>query len=366
VTSRLKIAIITPSLGSGGAERVSSLISIFMSDLGYAVTIFAAYPNIDFPYKGNYVYLGHSKSNTKVYFTLVTSFLKLYRSIKKENFDFVIDFRSRRIFWIECIFHLFIFRQVKHTIFTVHLPLLNKYIPKPWLVFGSIYRRAFALVSVSDVISKSLNELGYSNITGIKNAVNFDNIDKLKEESIIMDKPFVIAAGRMDDNIKRFNHVIEAYAASGLSKAGIHLFILGDGVVKKQLIALVDELKCAEFVHFKGFQQNPFKYFKKAKFFILASEFEGFPMVLIESLACGTPVVSYDCPTGPSEIIQNENNGLLVENGNIDELTSAITRMHKDIVLYKTCRANAVKSVKHLSFENIKSQWQKLIESANS
>ena len=364
--SKVSIAIITPSLGSGGAERVSSLVSIFLSDLGYGVTIFAAYPNKDFPFKGNYVYLGHSKNKTAVLSSLTSSFYKLYRCIKKGNFDFVIDFRSRRIFWIELIFHLCIFRWVKHSILTVHLPLIDKYIPKPWFIFSAIYKQVFSLVSVSDEISVKLKELGYANGTVIKNAIDFDHIDTHKQETITMDKPFVLAAGRMDDNIKRFNHIIEAYATSSLPASGIHLLILGEGVVKKQLIALADELKCAEFVHFQGFQQNPFKYFTKAKFFILASEFEGFPMVLIESLACGTPVISYDCPTGPSEIIQNENNGLLVENGNIDELTSAITRMHEDTVLYKTCKANTVKSVKHLSFDNIKNQWKKLIESANS
>lgn len=364
--SKVSIAIITPSLGNGGAERVASVVSILLSDLGYDVAIFAAYPNRNFPFKGTYLHLGHSKKRNIVFLSLAASFLTLYKSIKKGKFDFVIDFRSRRVFWIELIFHLCIFNLVKHTILTVHLPLLNKYIPKPWFVFGAFYKQAFALVSVSDLISKSLKDLGYANTINIKNPIDFDHIDKLKQESIIMDKPFVVAAGRMDDNIKRFNHIIEAYAASSLQQAGVHLLILGDGVVKKQLMALTQELQCEAFVHFKGFQQNPFKYFAKAKFFILASEFEGFPMVLLEALACGTPVISYDCPTGPSEIIQHEHNGLLVENGNVQNLTTAIKRMHDDKVLYKKCKANAIESVQHLSFENIKIQWKELIESANS
>ena len=117
-------------------------------------------------------------------------------------------------------------------------------------------------------------------------------------------------------------------------------------------------------ISFLGFQQNPFNYFANARFFVLASEFEGFPMVLIEALACGTPVVSYDCPTGPSEIVHHQKNGLVVENGNINALSEAISRMHEDKALYKTCKENTRKSVAHLSFENIKDQWRQLIESA--
>lgn len=361
--SKVSIAIITPSLGNGGTERVSSLLSIFLTDLGYDVTIFAAYPNKDYPFKGTYVHLGHSKKKSSSFLLLARSFQKLYKSVKNGNFDFVIDFRSRRIFWIEFMFHLFIYTAVKRVILTIHLPLIDKYIPRPWFIFKPIYKRTFALVSVSDAISNMLQNQGYTNVSVIKNPLDFTRINRLEREQTMIEFPYVIAAGRMDDNIKRFDHLIEAYAASNLPENGVHLIILGDGEVKHNLMATTDKLECSHMIHFEGFQQNPFKYFVNAQFFILASEFEGFPMVLIEALACGTPVVSYDCPTGPSEIIQHEQNGLLVENGSIEALTTAISRMHEDKALYKTCQINAKKSVEHLSFENIKDQWRQLIES---
>jgi N-acetylgalactosamine-N,N'-diacetylbacillosaminyl-diphospho-undecaprenol 4-alpha-N-acetylgalactosaminyltransferase len=361
---KVSVAIITPSLGNGGAERVSSLVSVFLTDLGYDVTLFAAYPNKDFHFKGSYFYLGHSKSNLFPFFSLVRSFFKLYKAVKSGSFDFVIDFRSRRIFWIELMFQFFIYSNVKNYIFTIHLPLIDKYIPKPWFLFQNFYKKANALVSVSDAISAKVNDLGYANQVVIKNPIDFELIDIKKEKQITIEAPYILAAGRMDDNIKRFNHVIRAYVKSKLPVNGIHLVILGEGVIKPQLQALCHELKCEHMISFLGFQQNPFNYFANARFFVLASEFEGFPMVLIEALACGTPVVSYDCPTGPSEIVHHQKNGLVVENGNINALSEAISRMHEDKALYKTCKENTRKSVAHLSFENIKDQWRQLIESA--
>ena len=355
-----KVLIVTPSLGSGGAERVAALLSKMICDAN-DVIIVSAYGNSDYDHGGVHISLKLNKDHFSV-INLLRAFFIMLRVILKNKFDVAIDFRAKRNAIFEFIFLFFFYTRINKIVYTIHN--LIDYTFQPKFIESLIYRETHVVVVSAGILKHS--QAKSKSIELIKNAIDFDHIDTHKQETITMDKPFVLAAGRMDDNIKRFNHIIEAYATSSLPASGIHLLILGEGVVKKQLIALADELKCAEFVHFKGFQQNPFKYFTKAKFFILASEFEGFPMVLIESLACGTPVVSYDCPTGPSEIIQNENNGLLVENGNIHELTSAITRMHEDIVLYKTCKANTVKSVKHLSFDNIKNQWKKLIESANS
>ena len=111
-----------------------------------------------------------------------------------------------------------------------------------------------------------------------------------------------------------------------------------------------------------GFVANPYVYFKNAEFLIMTSELEGFPMVLIESLACGSPVVSYDCPTGPREIIQHEKNGLLVKANDKGKMTDSLNRMIEDSELYNKLRANAKNSVAHLSMDKIAAEWKSLIE----
>jgi N-acetylgalactosamine-N,N'-diacetylbacillosaminyl-diphospho-undecaprenol 4-alpha-N-acetylgalactosaminyltransferase len=84
-------------------------------------------------------------------------------------------------------------------------------------------------------------------------------------------------------------------------------------------------------------------------------------MVLIEALASGTPVVSFDCKTGPNEIIQHEQNGLLVEDQNVSALSSNLTRLIKDEALYKQCKGNALSSVEPFTIQNVGREWLSLI-----
>ena len=123
----------------------------------------------------------------------------------------------------------------------------------------------------------------------------------------------------------------------------------------------VQQQNLSDKVKFISKQTNPFPYVKKAMFTVLTSKFEGFPRVIIESLALGTPVVSVNCKSGPEEIITNESNGLLVENNNIRLLSEAMNRMILEDDLYSICKKNAKKSIEHLSLENISKEWHKLL-----
>ena len=102
------------------------------------------------------------------------------------------------------------------------------------------------------------------------------------------------------------------------------LLILGEGNQRPALEALARELGIAADLRLAGFVPNPLAYLRRARLFVLSSAWEGLPTVLIEALACGCPVVSTDCPSGPAEILDSGRWGGLVPVGDVEALTAAI------------------------------------------
>lgn len=169
--------------------------------------------------------------------------------------------------------------------------------------------------------------------------------------------------GRLDDDVKNISLLIKAYKNSKLPQEKIKLVILGDGKDKDKLLSNVKTEGLKDFVDFLPFTNNPFPYISRAKFTLLTSRFEGFPMVIPESLSVGTPVISVDCKSGPSEIIKHEFNGLLVKNNDVQALSNAMNSFIFDNALYLKCKQNAETSIKHLSMGNIEKQWSDLLNS---
>jgi glycosyltransferase involved in cell wall biosynthesis len=136
------------------------------------------------------------------------------------------------------------------------------------------------------------------------------------------ESPLILAVGRLTAP-KDFPTLLQAFARLRRIRA-VRLLILGEGELRPQLTALVAELGLQNDVDLPGFTDNPFAVMRHASLFVLSSAWEGLPTVLIEAMACGTKVVSTDCPSGPSEILEGGRWGRLVPVGDIEALAAAM------------------------------------------
>ena len=134
--------------------------------------------------------------------------------------------------------------------------------------------------------------------------------------------PVILAVGRLTPQ-KDFPTLMRAFAALDPGR-GVRLLILGEGPERAALESLVNELGLKGRVDLPGFTANPFACMARARLLVLSSAWEGLPTVLIEAMACGTPVVSTDCPSGPREILAGGRLGPLVPVGDAVALAAAI------------------------------------------
>jgi glycosyltransferase involved in cell wall biosynthesis len=133
----------------------------------------------------------------------------------------------------------------------------------------------------------------------------------------------VLAAGRLTAQ-KDFSTLVRAFGM--LCDPDLRLVILGEGEERGQLQSLIDSLHLTERVDMPGYVNNPFAYMARASLFVLSSRWEGMPSVLIQAMACGCPVVSTDCPSGPAEVLSEGELGELVAVGDATALAKAMER----------------------------------------
>jgi glycosyltransferase involved in cell wall biosynthesis len=141
----------------------------------------------------------------------------------------------------------------------------------------------------------------------------------------------IVAAGTLEYR-KGFDLLIDVMSIIVEENHKVHLTLLGDGPEKENLRKQIHSLNLSYHVRLAGYQINPFTYFSKADLFVLSSRYEGLPNAMLESLACGTPVVAFNCPGGIDEIIVDELQGALVPENDVHALSKAIEkqmRSHK-------------------------------------
>lgn len=171
----------------------------------------------------------------------------------------------------------------------------------------------------------------------------------------------IIAAGRYVHQ-KGFDMLLEAWHIINENTSDWHLYIFGNEN-REPYQRIVDKYKLNNNTHLMGATKDIAEEFSKSSIFVLSSRFEGFGLVLAEAMSCGLPCVSFDCPYGPRDIITDDEDGILVENGDVEALSKAIERLMADENLRQSMGEKAIINVVRYNSSNIMTRWEELFSS---
>ena len=232
-----------------------------------------------------------------------------------------------------------------------------------------LYRRASRLVGVSQGVTQDLHAsyaVEVDRLSTIYNPVDIIGVRSQADHPLLppcagwFAKPSILGAGRFVKQ-KRFDLLIRAFAQEVNRGADIHLILLGKGPERQSLEVLAKDTGVSGRVFFAGFQMNPYPFIKAATALASSSDYEGLGMVLLESMAIGTPVISTDCPSGPREILEDGRHGILTPIGDWKSLGSAIGRMLSCDEERKQFISRALRRVEDFGTERQTKRWEELL-----
>jgi glycosyltransferase involved in cell wall biosynthesis len=327
-----KIALLVPSLGGGGAERVMVNLAGAFSQAGHQVDLVAAAPK------------GHSLLRVPSAVRVVD--LKAKRTALAVLPLVAYLRRERPKALLATLAHANIIALVARKLARVPTrtvvreaslmsissstapQLRGRFVP---LLAKKFYPQADAIIAQSRGVADDLSHLlglPLDRIDVIYNPVVSQKL--LERASRTPDHPWftkgappvVLGVGRLDPE-KDFPTLFRAFSIVRKNR-NVRLIILGEGPQRCELESLAQELGVADVVELPGFVENPLPYMANASVLVLTSLFEGLPNVLIEALACGTPVVATDCPGGVTEILEKGRYGMLSPVGDFEAVAAAI------------------------------------------
>ncbi len=327
------ILILCATMQKGGAERVISLLlKELENEQNIKVHFIMMEEGIeyDLPKSITPKILSNSKkSGLQKLIELPFVAWKLKSYVKENNIDMIMSFlyRPNYINILAKIFgssHKSIINIRSTTSRYKNEGLLGKI---NLFLINNLFDKADLIISNSKGVDEDLKSI--MNITTntkvIYNPVDIKYINSKKDicEDVDFDfkedKKYVISVGRLIP-LKRNIDLIKAFFELQKNDDSLELLFLGDGILKDDLINDCVKLVIKDKVHFLGNVKNPFYYLAKSDLFVLNSEIEGFPNVLVEAMACGLPVISSDCKSGPREILEDEKYGLLYPVGEVNTL----------------------------------------------
>lgn len=358
------IALVISSLRGGGAERSAVLLCESWAELGKSVSLITLSDTADDDYvlgqNVNRVALNLESESTGL-FSGITANVKrlslLRNALKACNAKNILGFSgTSNILLILCSLGLsanVVVAERNYPPYSMRgelWPLLRKY----------LYRMTDCVVVQSSVSKKWISDNTHAKtVAVIHNAIKWPVPavePQVDTNSIIAaDNKLLLAVGNIHSQ-KGFDLLLNAVVEPLLTNEQWQLVVAGAGD-SSNLQQHAAKLGLTGRVHFVGRIGNVGDWYNRADAFVLSSRYEGFPNALLEAMASGCAVVSFDCLTGPAEMIEHKINGLLVEPENVEELSASIASLMSNDQLRAKLAANAVQVREQFSTGNIVNQW---------
>ncbi|SDM70040.1 glycosyltransferase family 4 protein [Ensifer sp. YR511] len=358
-----RITIIVSALGAGGTEHVVSLVASHWARLGCAVTVITLEAPASEPYYkfDPRVAIERLDVPTEKATKLRAAWLvarrlhRLRSTITRSRPDFVLSFLTRTN-----VLTLVATRGLGLPVIVSERnnPAVQPFGPLwKWLQLR-LYPRAFALVTMTkgalDYFSPEVRRHGRV----IPNAINLPAGWENRRGNKML-----TAVGRLTRQ-KGFDLLLEAFARIADTHPDWKLVIWGEGEARTELEAQRDALGLSNRVEMPGLTAKPGLWLETAEAFVLSSRYEGWGIVLLEAMAAGLPVVSFACDWGPTDMIADGEDGILVPNGDIAALADALSNLMADEALRARLAANAEANVRRYDAAHILSQWDVVALSA--
>lgn len=327
-----KVALFLPSLKGGGAERVMVNLANEFTKNGLDVDLVLA------DAQGEYLSIVSEKVNiinlskSRVLFSLI-SLIKYLKSEKPAvllstmaHANIIAVLATWLAGWNNRVF----VRETNTVSVTLaQTSLMNRVV---WRVLIHLfYKKATAIIAPSQGVACDLEEVAFlpkDSVNVIYNPIVTPELKNLADKPLLhrwlyqSEFSVILAVGRLNKQ-KDFPTLIKALKITR-EKQDVRLIILGEGELRVSLMQLITDLDLSDYVEMPGFKSNPFNFMRNADLFVLSSAWEGLPGTLIQAMASGCQVVSTNCPSGPSEILENGKYGSLTPVGDANALSCAI------------------------------------------